>query len=108
VAEVTVAEVMAEPAALEDPRAREVNERHGDDHGVNLGKLRALAKRLRTQQELAPPARRGAAPGLVRRSGSGGGERRPVSEGWAPARAAPGATQAADARRSCQRNPPST
>ncbi|MEV4392121.1 DNA alkylation repair protein [Nonomuraea sp. NPDC049607] len=44
---------MAELAALEDPRAREVNERHGDDHGVNLGKLRALAKRLKTQQELA-------------------------------------------------------
>jgi 3-methyladenine DNA glycosylase AlkD len=44
---------MAELAALEDPRARQVNERHGDDHGVNLGRLRALAKRLRTQQELA-------------------------------------------------------
>jgi 3-methyladenine DNA glycosylase AlkD len=49
----TVAGVMAELAALEDPRARAVNEKHGDDHGVNLGKLRALAKRLRTQQELA-------------------------------------------------------
>ncbi len=49
----TVAEVMAELAALEDPRTREVNERHGDDHGVNLGKLRALAKRLKTQQDLA-------------------------------------------------------
>ncbi|MFD7867643.1 DNA alkylation repair protein [Streptomyces sp. NPDC059783] len=49
----TVAEVRAELAALEDPRARAVNERHGDDHGVNLGKLRALAKRLKTQQELA-------------------------------------------------------
>jgi 3-methyladenine DNA glycosylase AlkD len=49
----TVAEVMAELAALQDPRARQVNERHGDDHGVNLGELRALAKRLRTQQELA-------------------------------------------------------
>ncbi|MFI6003219.1 DNA alkylation repair protein [Streptomyces sp. NPDC051366] len=48
-----VAEVMAELAALEDPKAREVNEKHGDDHGVNLGKLRALAKRLKTQQELA-------------------------------------------------------
>lgn len=46
----TVAEVLA---ALEDPKARVVNERHGDDHGVNLGKLRAVAKRLRTQQELA-------------------------------------------------------
>ncbi|MFB4426734.1 DNA alkylation repair protein [Streptomyces sp. QL37] len=44
---------MAELAQLEDPRIREVNERHGDDHGVNLGKLRALAKRLKTQQELA-------------------------------------------------------
>lgn len=49
----TVAEVMAELAGFEDPKAREVNERHGDDHGVNLGKLRALAKRLKTQQELA-------------------------------------------------------
>lgn len=49
----TVAEVMAELAALEDPKAREVNEKHGDDHGVNLGRLRALAKRLKTQQELA-------------------------------------------------------
>ena len=49
----TVAEVMAELAALEDPKARAVNEKHGDDHGVNLGKLRALAKRLKTQQELA-------------------------------------------------------
>jgi 3-methyladenine DNA glycosylase AlkD len=49
----TVAEVMAELAALEDPKARAVNARHGDDHGVNLGKLRAIAKRLTTQQELA-------------------------------------------------------
>jgi 3-methyladenine DNA glycosylase AlkD len=48
-----VAEVMAELADLEDPKIREVNERHGDDHGVNLSKLRALAKRLKTQQELA-------------------------------------------------------
>lgn len=53
VAGTTVTEVLAELAALEDPRAREVNERHGDDHGVNLGKLRAVAKRLRTQQDLA-------------------------------------------------------
>ena len=49
----TAAEVMAELAELEDPRIRDVNARHGDDHGVNLGKLRALAKRLKTQQELA-------------------------------------------------------
>lgn len=48
-----VDELMAELAGLEDPRAREVNARHGDDHGVNLSKLRAVAKRLKTQQELA-------------------------------------------------------
>src|SRR5215211_3988360 len=48
-----MAEVMAELAALEDPKARQVNEKHGDDHGVNLSRLRALAKRLKTQQELA-------------------------------------------------------
>ncbi|QYC41494.1 DNA alkylation repair enzyme [Nonomuraea coxensis DSM 45129] len=53
VAEVTVAEVMAELSAMEDPKIRAVNARHGDDHGVNLGQLRALAKRLRTQQDLA-------------------------------------------------------
>ncbi|TRW47259.1 DNA alkylation repair protein [Georgenia yuyongxinii] len=50
---VTVAEVMAELAELDDPRIREVNARHGDDHGVNLSRLRAIAKRLKTQQELA-------------------------------------------------------
>jgi 3-methyladenine DNA glycosylase AlkD len=53
VADTTVAEVMAELAALEDPKARAVNEKHGDDHGVNLGKLRAVAKRLKTQQDLS-------------------------------------------------------
>jgi len=52
-AETTVSEVMAELATLEDPKARAVNEKHGDDHGVNLGKLRAVAKRLKTQQELS-------------------------------------------------------
>ncbi|MGX1613755.1 DNA alkylation repair protein [Micromonospora chalcea] len=49
----TVAEVTAELASLDDPKIRAVNERHGDDHGVNLGKLRAIAKRLKTQQDLA-------------------------------------------------------
>jgi 3-methyladenine DNA glycosylase AlkD len=49
----TTADVMAELATLEDPKIREVNARHGDDHGVNLGKLRSLAKRLKTQQDLA-------------------------------------------------------
>lgn len=53
VTEATVAEMMAELAGLEDPKVRAVNEKHGDDHGVNLGKLRAVAKRLKTQQELA-------------------------------------------------------
>ncbi len=48
-----LAEVMAELAALEDPKARAVNEKHGDDHGVKLTRLRAVAKRLKTQQELA-------------------------------------------------------
>ncbi|MET9097039.1 DNA alkylation repair protein [Streptomyces cyaneofuscatus] len=49
----TTAQVMAELADLDDPKMRAVNERHGDDHGVHLGKLRALAKRLKTQQDLA-------------------------------------------------------
>ncbi|MFK4791133.1 DNA alkylation repair protein [Microbacterium sp. ZW T5_56] len=48
-----VASVMAELAALEDPRMRAVNERHGDDHGVNLTKLRGVAKRIGAQQPLA-------------------------------------------------------
>ncbi|MFJ4286266.1 DNA alkylation repair protein [Paenarthrobacter nicotinovorans] len=51
--EASVADVRAELAALEDPRAREINEKHGDDHGVNLGKLRAIAKRLKVQPDLA-------------------------------------------------------
>ncbi len=49
----TVAELTAELAALENPKARAINERHGDDHGVNLAALRAIAKRLKTQHELA-------------------------------------------------------
>ncbi|MBD7993846.1 DNA alkylation repair protein [Arthrobacter sp. Sa2CUA1] len=49
----TVDEVLAQLAALEDPKVRAVNEKHGDDHGVNLSKLRAVAKQLKTQQELA-------------------------------------------------------
>ena len=42
-AQTMVAEVMAELAALADPKLREVNQKHGDDHGVNLGKLRDFA-----------------------------------------------------------------
>ncbi|WP_328900471.1 DNA alkylation repair protein [Streptomyces sp. NBC_00441] len=49
----TATDVLAELAALDDPKARAVNARHGDDHGVNLSKLRALAKRLGKRQELA-------------------------------------------------------
>ncbi len=52
-AEPTTAEVLAELAAMADPDALRVNRRHGDDHGVNLGRLRDLAKRLRTQHTLA-------------------------------------------------------
>ncbi|MGB3414160.1 MAG: DNA alkylation repair protein [Microbacteriaceae bacterium] len=49
----TVDEILVELAALEEPKARAINERHGDDHGVNLSKLRAIAKRLKIQPELA-------------------------------------------------------
>ena len=49
----TVPALLAELASLENPRMREVNERHGDDHGVNLGSLRAIAKRVKADQELA-------------------------------------------------------
>ncbi|WP_239076986.1 DNA alkylation repair protein [Actinocatenispora rupis] len=45
--------MLAELAALEDPKIRAVNEKRGDEHGVNLGRLRAVAKRVRTQQDLA-------------------------------------------------------
>jgi 3-methyladenine DNA glycosylase AlkD len=46
-------DTMRELAALEDPRMRLANEARGDDHGVNLSHLRTLAKRLKTQHELA-------------------------------------------------------
>jgi 3-methyladenine DNA glycosylase AlkD len=48
-----VAEVRAQLAALEDPRMRAINERHGDDHGVNLTRLRGLAKALKTDHDLS-------------------------------------------------------
>jgi 3-methyladenine DNA glycosylase AlkD len=50
---ITFKDVRRELAALENPKMRAVNERHGDDHGVNLTHLRNLAKRLKTQHELA-------------------------------------------------------
>ena len=46
-------EVLAELAALENAKVLEANGKRGDDHGVNLGQLRAVAKRLKTQQDLA-------------------------------------------------------
>src|SRR5918995_2834394 len=49
----TIKKVMRELAALENPKMREANESRGDDHGVNLTHLRALAKRVKTQHELA-------------------------------------------------------
>ncbi|GAB6856149.1 DNA alkylation repair protein [Microbacterium xylanilyticum] len=49
----TLPEALAELAALEDPKARAINERHGDAHGVNLTKMRALAKRIGTDPDLA-------------------------------------------------------
>ena len=49
----SVDDVLAELAALEDPKIRAVNARHGDDHGVNLTRLRAVAKGLKTDHDLA-------------------------------------------------------
>ncbi len=49
----SVSDVLDELAQLEDPKVRAVNERHGDDHGVNLTKLRAVAKRVKANHGLA-------------------------------------------------------
>ncbi len=49
----TLEDVLRELAGLENPKVREANERRGDDYGVNLTRLRALAARLETQHELA-------------------------------------------------------
>jgi 3-methyladenine DNA glycosylase AlkD len=49
----TATDVMAELASLENPKLRAANEERDDDHGVNLSALRAVAKRLKTQHELA-------------------------------------------------------
>ena len=46
-------DVMAELASLEYRKLRAANEERGDDHGVNLSAMRAVAKRLKTQHELA-------------------------------------------------------
>ncbi len=52
-ADATASGLRTELAALEDPRMRSVNERHGDDHGVNLTALRGIAKRVGADQGLA-------------------------------------------------------
>lgn len=75
------AEVMAELAALEDPKVRAINERHGDDHGVNLSKLRAIAKRLKTQHPLAVE--------LWKRALHLGAVQRTAIRGWFGARGVP-------------------
>lgn len=51
--EETLTTLMSELATLENPQMRAVNEKHGDNHGVNLGALRAIAKRLKKQHELS-------------------------------------------------------
>lgn len=52
-AEATLAGVLDRLAELHDPKIRADNENHGDDHSVNLTKLRALAKELKAQPDLA-------------------------------------------------------
>lgn len=49
----TVDSLMAELTDLADPAILAVNERHGDDHAVNLTRLRAVATRVRTDHDLA-------------------------------------------------------
>lgn len=49
----STADILAELATLDDPRQRAANAARGDDHGVNLSALRAIAKRLGMQPELA-------------------------------------------------------
>ena len=51
--DMTVPEALAELAALEDPKMRAANEKRGDDHGMNLSRLRGVAKRIKTDQALA-------------------------------------------------------
>ncbi len=48
-----VESTLASLKELEDPKILAVNERHGDNHAVNLTKLRAVAKELKKNQPLA-------------------------------------------------------
>lgn len=52
-AESTVPEILEELRSLAEPKILEVNARHGDDHAVNLTKLRAVAKRFGMDTALA-------------------------------------------------------
>lgn len=52
-ADATLSAVLDRLAELDDPKIRAVNANHGDDHSVNLSKLRALAKELKAQPDLA-------------------------------------------------------
>lgn len=49
----TLDQALGELAALEDPKMRAANEKRGDDHGINLSRMRALAKKIKTDQPLA-------------------------------------------------------
>ncbi|QGU08495.1 DNA alkylation repair enzyme [Corynebacterium occultum] len=49
----SVDEIMAELTELADEKILTVNQKHGDDHAVNLSKLRAVAKRLKKNHDLA-------------------------------------------------------
>lgn len=49
----TLDAVMAELAALDDPRMRAANLARGDDHGVNLARLREIAKHIKSDHALA-------------------------------------------------------
>lgn len=53
VATVTLPDALSELAALEDPKMRAANEKRGDDHGINLSRMRALAKQVKTDHALA-------------------------------------------------------
>ncbi|MFT3886749.1 MAG: DNA alkylation repair protein [Arachnia sp.] len=46
-------EILAELASLEDPAMRAANEKRGDDHGINLSALRAVAQRVKANHSLA-------------------------------------------------------
>ena len=52
-AESTVPEILEELRSLREPKILEVNSRHGDDHAVNLTKLRAVAQRFGMDTALA-------------------------------------------------------